>query len=106
MVKLPNIWDAMKKSKVRKKVDKNIREYVWQKYNKNSLLGKCYVCKRPITHDNFDLGHDKAVAKGGSNIVSNLRPICRPCNSAMRTTSIEQYKAKILVEKNTSKKKK
>lgn len=81
-------------TKKRKPIHKNIKEWVWNHYNQNSLAGKCYVCKRPITHENFDLGHNKAVAKGGNDDVSNLRPICRPCNSAMGTMTIEAYKAK------------
>jgi len=78
----------------RRKIDKNVRSFVWQKYNGNSLIGKCYVCKRPITNDYFEIGHDKSVAKGGSDNIKNLRPICAPCNHAMGTMSIEQYRAK------------
>ena len=89
-----DILGGSSSEKKRKPIKKNIREAVWQHYNKNSLTGKCYVCKRPITHDNFDLGHNKAIVKGGSDQVSNLRPICRPCNSGMGTMSIERYKAK------------
>lgn len=75
-------------------IPKNIRHLVWQKYNLNSLEGKCCVCNRPITHDNFDIGHEKAVANGGKNNISNLKPICRPCNSGMGTMSIEKFKRK------------
>jgi len=89
--------------KKRRKIDKNIRSVVWQKYNKNSLVGKCYVCKRPITYDNFEIGHNKAVAKGGKDHISNLRPICAPCNRAMGTMSIEQYKAKYFGGKKPTK---
>ncbi len=78
----------------RRPIDKNIRNVIWQKYNKNSLSGKCYVCKRPITHDHFEVGHNKAVAKGGKDNITNLRPICSNCNRAMGTMSIEQYKKK------------
>lgn len=82
-----------KQQKKRGHIGKNIRNLVWQIYNKNSLTGNCYVCDRPITNDNFDLGHNKAVSKGRNDAVSNLRPICRPCNSDMGTMTIEKYKA-------------
>lgn len=91
----------------RRPIDKNIRNVIWQKYNKNSLSGKCYVCKRPITHDYFEVGHNKAVSKGGKDNITNLRPICSNCNRAMGTMAIEQYKAKYFgkVEKPKSTKK-
>ena len=88
-----------KPKKTRKKIDKNIRNIVWRKYNKTGLVGKCYVCKREITYDNFDIGHNKAVAKGGSDNINNLRTICRSCNSAMGTKSIEAYRKKYFVNK-------
>jgi len=32
----------------RKTIPKHVRFLVWQKYNRNSLIGKCFVCKSPI----------------------------------------------------------
>lgn len=78
----------------RKAIPKSIKNIVWQRYNPNSVTGKCYACNRPITNGGFDIGHDKAVAKGGKNNILNLRPICRDCNSNMGTMSIEKYKKK------------
>lgn len=75
-----------------KRIPKNVRETVWQIYNPNSLSGKCYCCGRTITHDIFEIGHDKAISKGGSNKIPNLRPICKQCNSSMGTMSIEEFK--------------
>ena len=39
--------------------------------------GLCWVCGKP--YDSID--HVKPLAKGGANWPSNLRPICRSCNS-------------------------
>lgn len=39
---------------------------------------KCWVCSGPS--DSAD--HVKPIAKGGAHMLCNLRPICRPCNSA------------------------
>ena len=46
--------------------------------------GLCYCCgKEPITLLNFNGGHIKAKALGGSDFWKNLRPICTNCNSRM-----------------------
>jgi 5-methylcytosine-specific restriction endonuclease McrA len=79
----------------RKPIPKGVKTSVWSMYiGADKAEGKCYVCKRTIHITEFDLGHDKAVAKGGKNNISNLRPICRSCNSSMGTMSIEKYKVK------------
>jgi len=85
-------WDDEKPK--RTKIPKDIRMLVWQKYNKSSMTGKCYCCGCPITYRDFDVGHNKAVSKYGKGTVSNLRPICRPCNRGMGTQTIESYKKK------------
>jgi len=96
---VPNLSDlnfGIKEKPTRKKIPKAVREQVWDKYiGATKRVGKCYCCKwRPITDSDFEVGHNKAVAKGGKDNISNLRPICRPCNSSMGTMSIEQYRKK------------
>lgn len=81
--------------KMRRKIPKGVRDDVWARYiGKDKVEGKCYVCKKPIRITNFEVGHNKAVSKGGSNRITNLRPICRKCNLSMGTMSIEDYKRK------------
>jgi len=81
--------------KTRRKIPKGVRESVWNKYiGKDKIEGKCYVCDRRIRITNFEVGHNKAVAKGGSDRITNLRPTCRKCNLSMGTMSIEVYKKK------------
>lgn len=72
----------------------------------NKAEGKCYCCEiRTIHITDFQVGHNKAVAKGGSDNISNLRPICGPCNRGMGTMSIEKYREKYFVgQSNVSKK--
>ena len=78
----------------RRGIPRAIRLEVWRKYNGNTLNGKCFVCDDRLTIENFQVGHDTAKAEGGADDISNLRPICSKCNSAMGTTSIRAYKRK------------
>lgn len=81
--------------RTRRRIPKGVRESVWNKYiGKDKIEGKCVVCDNTIRITDFEVGHNKAVAKGGSDRITNLRPICRKCNSSMGTTSIEVYKRK------------
>ena len=103
------VWG--KKGRTRRKIPKGVKEDVWAKYiGKDKVEGKCYVCKKPIRITNFEIGHNKAVSKGGSDRITNLRPICRKCNLSMGTMSIEDYKRKYYSktkrEKKTKKRRK
>lgn len=86
------------------KISKSLRDQVWMKYMGNKAQGKCYCCRiRPIHYTDFQVGHNKARAKGGKNNISNLRPICGPCNRGMRIMSIEQYRKKHFTKPTKSK---
>jgi len=79
--------------KLRKGIPKSVKNAVWDKYiGMDKASGKCYVCNRAIHITDFEVGHNKAVSKGGPDYIGNLRPICRPCNRSMGTLSIEDYK--------------
>ena len=95
--------DIIKEKPTRKKIPKAVREQVWDFYmGTTKMEGKCYCCDwRTITFREFEVGHDKAVAKGGNDNISNLRPICRKCNSSMKTISIEQFKKKYFKNSKT-----
>ena len=111
-IKMPTIDKAWvygeNSGKSKRPIDKNLRMTVWKKYFGLKFEGKCYVCKRTIHIDHFQVGHNKARAKGGKDNISNLRPICGPCNRSMGTISIENYKKKYFAKpkkKTTTKKK-
>ena len=96
---------SYKKTRKRKKIPKHIKMLVWKKYfGAETAVGKCYVCGEPIHISNFEVGHNRAVAKGGSDDINNLRPICRGCNLAMGTMSIEDFKKKYFSKKKTQRK--
>ena len=56
------------------------------------MKGNCYVCNRMLEYDNFEAGHIIAEANGGETTLDNLRAICKPCNTSMRTTNLEEFK--------------
>jgi len=89
----------------RRKIPKRVKDAVWTKYiGMDKAEGRCYVCKRPIHITDFEVGHNKAVSKGGSDRIQNLRPICRSCNTSMGTMSIETYKRRYFSKSKTPKK--
>ena len=75
-----------------KPVSRTLRNDVWYKYMGDKTNGKCYCCRmRVIRWDDFQAGHVRAKAKGGNNQLSNLRPICGPCNRGMGTKTIKWH---------------
>ena len=91
-----------KSKPARKPISKGVRSNVWTKYMGKKYQGTCYCCKiEPITVNNFEVGHNKSVYSGGSNNINNLRPVCRGCNRAMGTHSIEWWKKKYYGTKKT-----
>ena len=80
----------------RKTIPKAVKDTVWTIYiGADKAEGKCFCCGTRTIHIlDFEAGHNKAVAKGGKNHISNLRPICRTCNTSMGTQSIESFKEK------------
>lgn len=73
----------------RPKITPKLRENVW---NCKSTSQSCYCCGDEITVQNFECGHVIPVSLGGSTNLTNLRPICRQCNSSMGCQNLEEYK--------------
>ena len=76
----------------RRKIPKEVRNDVWDKWNKGLRYGKCYVCAKGLDCMHFHCGHIVAYKECLSNCTENLRPICPGCNSSMGTKNLEEYK--------------
>ena len=50
------------------------------------------LCGSETISKKFDCGHMTAVANGGSNDISNLKPICSSCNKSMGTKNMDDFK--------------
>lgn len=59
----------------------NVRNYIIEK-----LGASCLNCG---SEEDITLDHIIPVSKGGLNTLSNLQPLCRPCNSTKGTKTID-----------------
>lgn len=75
-------------------IPKAVRDAVWMRDVGNSKSGKCYICPRVITDDNFEAGHIISKHNNGTDDYDNLRAVCIPCNRSMKSTNLEDYKEK------------
>jgi len=69
----------------RKPLPTAIREQCWLNTFGEVYKSECYIhwCKNTIDVYNYHIGHDQPASKGGSDDISNLRPICARCNCSM-----------------------
>jgi len=70
-----------------------VRHAVWNAWMGGAAVGAgpCHVCSRVITQQDFECGHVVPVARGGSDAIDNLRPICRSCNRSMGVTVLTTF---------------
>jgi 5-methylcytosine-specific restriction endonuclease McrA len=85
-------------------IPKTVKDTLWDDtFSSNAGEGKCYVCSNVINSKKFDCGHIIAVANGGTNDISNLKPICSTCNKSMGTKNLEEFKQDHFSNKGTIK---
>jgi hypothetical protein len=84
--------DKKSTSKGRKSIPNHIRKKLWEQTFLDEYHGTCEVCNCKINKDEFHCGHVKAVAKGGTDSLNNLRPVCAACNLGMGTENMNSYK--------------
>lgn len=56
--------------------------------------GQCQICKSTIDYESFDMGHIISVKNGGSNLLENIKPLCKTCNTSLGSMNIDQYMKK------------
>lgn len=91
---LENVLDSARtKSNSRKQIGKAVRYNVWNEYiGEDKRDGPCSVCKRTIKLEYMHVAHVIAVANGGTNHYTNLRPCCHLCNLSMGTRNLEEFR--------------
>lgn len=84
-----------------RRIPPQLRRLVWENYmpNPREAYGPCLVCTREIHLLDFECGHVKSHADGGTITVDNLRPICSSCNKSMGSKNLFEYKAKYFPNK-------
>ena len=85
----------------RHRISKRLRRAVWSRVNGTTLVGKCYVCDASLDYDTFECGHIVSVFCGGDTDQSNLRPICRMCNSDMGIENLEDFRQRWIRERGS-----
>ena len=76
-----------------RQIPKLIRGEVWKTYHGNSIKGACYCCTRELdAFDSWNLGHVISRFHGGTDVASNLRPLCTSCNTSMGTDHLYEFK--------------
>lgn len=76
----------------RTNLPKKIRDDCWLQHHGKKYEAPCYCCGTAITAVAFHCGHIKSWAKGGTDTLDNLVPICASCNLSMGTQDLEEFK--------------
>jgi len=83
----------------RRSIPKTLKDNVWNNaFTERNGVGQCFVCKGKITSRSFDCGHIVSVAKGGTDQLSNLKPVCSTCNKSMGTQNMMGFKEEFFKE--------
>jgi GTPase Era involved in 16S rRNA processing len=81
-----------KPNKRRRPLPLAVRHRVWNSYiGQKNAIGNCYVCKKEINMQYYECGHIISHHNGGSNDISNLRPVCSGCNKSVGTRNMNDY---------------
>lgn len=69
-----------------------VRMALWNKYfGREAGVGECYCCREKIYQQAFECGHVLAAAKGGSDAIDNLRPLCSVCNRSQGDDHMDDF---------------
>jgi hypothetical protein len=90
-----HVYHLQKSGTPRVQLPASVRRGLWDaKFGLSNLSGLCFVCKCAIDFHSFHVGHVVAVAKGGTNALSNLECVCISCNLSMGTENLLDFKQK------------
>lgn len=82
----------MSSKRSKEKIPVPVKNALWSLHFQNNITGICQCCKTEnISRNNFDCGHIVSEKYGGNVELTNLRPICRACNSSMGTMNMDEY---------------
>ena len=91
---VPLVAEPAKKENGRKRASlpSAVRMAVWNKhFGREAGVGECYCCGEQIFQQAFECGHVLAAAKGGSDAVDNLRPLCSICNKSQGDDHMDDF---------------
>lgn len=74
-----------------KSLPKSVRMTLWKKHFAQSTNGTCVICREDINISNFECGHVVSRHNGGSDALSNLLPVCGPCNKSIGKTNMVEF---------------
>jgi hypothetical protein len=72
------------------KMNKDIREKVWKKFD-----CKCAYCGNDLEYSKMQVDHINAKYLGGKDNIDNYNPSCRECNFYKSTFTIEGFRKQI-----------
>ncbi len=94
-VYLLNKTDEIEDGEGRKKIPQAVRIALWElSFGRETMIGKCYVCKKEIDFHTFHSGHVRSVYDRGSNNIKNLECVCSICNNSMKIENMMNFKNK------------
>lgn len=76
----------------KKSIPKALRMKLWEQQFGDTLNGSCFSCHRNVKVDDFQAGHIIAEANGGKATLSNLKVLCKPCNTSCGTMNLTSFK--------------
>ena len=72
----------------RRSIPKKKRDALWVQHFGGSGKGACLCCSAEILFTRWEQAHVVAVAEGGTNDLTNLRPTCVSCNRSCATENL------------------
>lgn len=79
-------------TKLKSRIPKYIRDQVWEFYFENKTQGTCIECSGDISVYNYEAGHIQSERNGGEAVLSNLIPMCSPCNKSLGSNDLSDIK--------------